>query len=552
MFRQVSRVALVVLAVGSLAVTNADEPKEPGGKKQITNSLGMTLIYCPSGSFTMGSPADENDRFPNEAQVSVTISKGFYLGKTSVTQAQFKAVMGATPWSGKDYVKEGDDYPATWVYWNDAAEFCRKLTARESQACRLPQGYVYALPTEAQREYACRAGTITAYSFGNDPSALGDHAWWGGMIGNGNCQTEHYAHRVGQKKPNPWGFCDLHGNVYEWCRGYYAATLPGGTDPLVASGSDRVSRGGSWGNRARNCRSADRSYGGAGGRGSDLGFRVALIPADKVLTTAEPTPVQTKQITNSIGIKLTLIPSGEFMMGSSESAEATAAFFNKTYGVDLLNADSFKRRASCSIVCESRSRSTWARTTSRGASSGSSSRTRGTRPTRRRERNRGPMAGTPTRRRSVSTRSIRGGTPGFEQTDEHPVVNVSWNDAVAFCEWLSEKESKTYRLPDRGRVGIRLPCRNDDAVLQRRRSRNAGQGWQRGRCDAQGEIPGSEIHDQSQRRLRVHGSRGKVQAQCLRALRYARKCLAVVRGLVRRGILRHIPRRQPNRPNFRQ
>ena len=114
----------------------------------ITNSLGMTLLYCPPGTFTMGSPADEKGRSEDENEVSVTISKGFYLGKTAVTQAEFKSVMGSTPWSREDYIKEGDDYPATYVSWNDAAEFCRKLTARESQAGALPQGYVYALPTE--------------------------------------------------------------------------------------------------------------------------------------------------------------------------------------------------------------------------------------------------------------------------------------------------------------------------------------------------------------------------------------------------------------------
>ena len=293
MFRQVSTVSLVVLAVfGSLAVATAEEPKEAGGKKQITNSLGSVLLYCPSGSFTMGSPADEKGRFRNEAQVkgrfrneaqvSVTISKGFYLGKYSVTQAEYKAVMGTTPWAGKDYVKEGDDYPATYVDWNDAAEFCQKLTARESQAGRLPRGYVYALPTEAQREYACRAGTTTAYSFGNDPSVLGDYAWWGGLVDDGNCKTERYAHRVGQKKPNPWGFCDLHGNVWEWCRDYYAGKLPGGTDPLVASGPHRMSRGGSWNGPAGDCRSAHRNVlNGPGARYGSLGFRASLVPADK-------------------------------------------------------------------------------------------------------------------------------------------------------------------------------------------------------------------------------------------------------------------------------
>ena len=159
-------------------------------------------------------------------QVSVTISKGFYLGNNSVTQGEFKSVIGTSPWAGKVYVNEGDDYPATYVDWNEAAEFCRKLTARESQGSRLPQGYVYALPTEAQREYACRAGTTTAYSFGDEPSDLGEYAWWGGLDGDGNCTTEKYAHDVGQKKPNPWGFYDMHGNVYEWCRDWYALELP--------------------------------------------------------------------------------------------------------------------------------------------------------------------------------------------------------------------------------------------------------------------------------------------------------------------------------------
>jgi formylglycine-generating enzyme required for sulfatase activity len=186
-----------------------------------------------------------------------------------------------TPWAGKDYVKEGADYPATYVDWKDAAEFCRKLTARESTAGLLPQDYVYALPTEAQREYACRAGTTTAYSFGNDPVALGDYAWWGGLVGDGNCRTERFPHRVGQKKRNPWGFCDLHGNVWEWCRDYYAEKLPGGTDPLVVIGANRVTRGGSWYGPADSCRSANRYFGEPGDRGKSLGFRVTLVPAGK-------------------------------------------------------------------------------------------------------------------------------------------------------------------------------------------------------------------------------------------------------------------------------
>ena len=150
-------------SVPAAAVTTAAPRAVPG--KPWKNSLGSILIYCPSGSFTMGSPAGEkgdwngiwdalqkNGHSKYEDQVHVTISMGFYLGKFSVTQAEFKAVTGATPWAGM--ADQGDDYPATYVQWNDATEFCRKLNTRERQAGRLPQGFHYALPSEAQREYA--------------------------------------------------------------------------------------------------------------------------------------------------------------------------------------------------------------------------------------------------------------------------------------------------------------------------------------------------------------------------------------------------------------
>jgi formylglycine-generating enzyme required for sulfatase activity/serine/threonine protein kinase len=254
--------------------------------REFTNSLGMTLLFCPSGSFTMGSPQGENGREGNEEQVPVTISKGFYLGKYSVTQAEFKSVMGVSPWTAKSDVREAGDYPATYVDWNEATDFCGKLTASESQAGKLPQGYVYALPTGAQREYACRAGTTSAYSFGGDASYLGEYAWWGGQSGDGNCKTEKYAHRVGQKKPNPWGFYDLHGNVWEWCRDYYQEKLPGGTDPLAERGSLRVYRGGCWRHTDSYCRSATRLCGTPGDRNNFVGFRVALVQAE----TTRPKP----------------------------------------------------------------------------------------------------------------------------------------------------------------------------------------------------------------------------------------------------------------------
>ena len=258
-----------------------------------------------------------------------------------------------------------------------------------------------------------------------------------------------------------------------------------------------------------------------------------------------------KQITNSIGMKLTLIPAGEFKMGSGESAEDTAAFFNKTYGEDFLKADFFKDEHPQHRVRITKPFYLGTYHVTRGQfrqfvedTGYKTDAEKGEKP--------GACGWDPDKKEFGFNEKYSWRNAGFEQTDEHPVVNVSWNDAVAFCKWLSQQGRQDLPTAHGGRVGIRLPCRDDNAVLQRRRSRDAGQGRQRGRRGGQGEVPGLEIHDQSQRRLRVHGSGGKVQAQCLRALRHARKCLAVVRGLVRRGILRQVPRRRPNRPRLRR
>jgi len=185
------------------------------------------------GKFTMGSPPDEPDRAPDEDQVEVTLTQEFWLGKYEVTQREWREVMGTEPWKGQKYVKEGDQIAATYVNWNDAVAFCGKLTTSERESGRLPDGWEYTLPTEAQWEYACRADTPTAYSFGDSESALSDYAWWGDFATDGNARAEKYAHAVGRKRPNAW---NLHGNVREWCRDWYGiAKLPGGTDPLETS-----------------------------------------------------------------------------------------------------------------------------------------------------------------------------------------------------------------------------------------------------------------------------------------------------------------------------
>ena len=232
------------------------------------NSVGMVLVPIPAGEFVMGSPEEETGRFSNEIQHGVRISRAFYMSATEVTQRQWKTLMGTEPWQGDLlFVKEGSDYPAMFVSWSDAVEFCEKLSQRE--------GLEYRLPTEAEWEYACRAGTSTAYSFGDDAADLGDYAWIGE---NTYSAGEAYAHRAGEKRPNAWGIYDMHGNVQEWCHdwhGDYPLQLV--TDPTGSAASGvRVIRGGRWVSKAMTCRSADRIGVTPDTRDVFVGFRVVL------------------------------------------------------------------------------------------------------------------------------------------------------------------------------------------------------------------------------------------------------------------------------------
>ena len=246
-----------------------------GCTKSGTNSIGIVLIKIPAGKFTMGESGDA---------VAVTLTKPFWLGKTEVTKGQWRQVMGGTePWV--DYWCDKDS-PVTDVSWMEAKTFCQKLTVLKRKAGKLPAGESYRLPTEAEWEYACRAGTTTAFSFG-DESKLNSHAWWGGLdfeaalkgefkAGPGNAAREQYAHKVGLKKPNPWGLYDMHGNVLEWCSDWYGEKLSGGTDPVgPEGGSYRVIRGGCWGLPPDRCRPAARRNGVPSSGLYDLGFRVA-------------------------------------------------------------------------------------------------------------------------------------------------------------------------------------------------------------------------------------------------------------------------------------
>ncbi len=233
----------------------------------IVNSIGMLLVPIPAGEFQMGSPDSDSVAYDNEKpQHLVKITKPFYLSVHEVTQQQYEKVMGVRPWQGKDYVQEGPDYAATHVSWNDAVEFCRKLSEQD--------GVEYRLPTEAQWEYACRAGTTTVYSFGDHASKLGQYAWYRKSAWD---IGQKYAHRVGQKLPNPWGLYDMYGNVFEWCQDWEA---PYGSEKVVsdpmgpAQGEGLVLRGGSF-YLAPFVRSAYRYYPYPVDRSYTFGFRVA-------------------------------------------------------------------------------------------------------------------------------------------------------------------------------------------------------------------------------------------------------------------------------------
>ena len=253
------------------------EGKVAGEGKELVQ--GIKFHWCPAGNFTMGSPTSEAGRSEDEDQVTVTLSQGFWLGETELTQGQWQDLMGTTPWKGQQFVKEGRSYAASYVSYEDAVAYCEKLTTVERSSGRLPQGWKYTLPTEAQWEYACRSGTKTKYSFGADETALGDYGWFNK---NGLDAGEKYAHEVGKKKSTLWGLTDMHGNVREWCSDWYDKKLMGGRDPVGAlSGSYRAYRGGSWNFDATLCRSACRWYYSPDFWNFDLGFRLALVPSSQ-------------------------------------------------------------------------------------------------------------------------------------------------------------------------------------------------------------------------------------------------------------------------------
>jgi formylglycine-generating enzyme required for sulfatase activity len=245
------------------------------------------MAWIAAGTFTMGSPDTEPARDSDEGpQTQVTLTKGFFLGRYEVTQGEYLAVMGNNPSSFK-----GDlNRPVESVSWDDAVAYCAALATRERNAGRLPAGCEYRLPTEAQWEYACRAGRTTTFHYGD--ALRSGMANFYGYYEYPPCGGEdNYCYNssgvylgqtttVGGYAPNAWGLYDMHGNVWEWCLDWYGGSLPGGslTDPQGAgTGSARVRRGGGWNSFAYHCRSALRFRAAPDYRSRNLGLRVALV-----------------------------------------------------------------------------------------------------------------------------------------------------------------------------------------------------------------------------------------------------------------------------------
>jgi len=245
-----------------------------------TREVGsLKLCWCPPGRFKMGSPPDEPERRPDENQVEVTLTRGFWMAKYEATQGQWKRAVGKLPEPPTAGLPEGDDLPVGNVNFAEAELFCRKLTELGWQSGELPRNWEFRLPTEAQWEYACRAGTTTATAFGDKLSSTQANFSGKPYNGAGPGPSLNRATKVGSYPPNAWGLHDMHGNIFEWCRDWYHAKLPGGVDPdlYLGKASSRVRRGGCWTDEGWPCRSAFRLRFEPERRYDHIGFRPVVV-----------------------------------------------------------------------------------------------------------------------------------------------------------------------------------------------------------------------------------------------------------------------------------
>ncbi len=281
-------IAFAAGLVSVLVAATADlEGARPGQQRTFA---GTPMCWCPPGRFVMGSPPSEPERRPFEFQVDVTLTQGFWTAKYEVTQGDWKRVVGKLPGKPTDELPEDDKLPLGNVNFAEAEQYCAKLTAMARESGEIPAGWEFRLPTEAQWEYACRAGTTTATSFGDSigskqANVKGDQPYNGAKPG----PTLRRAAKVGSYPANPWGIHDMHGNSCEWCRDWAHWRHPGGVDPDLrdakatatrneAGSYSRSRRGSCWADPAWASRSAFRQRFEPERRYDHIGFRVVLVP----------------------------------------------------------------------------------------------------------------------------------------------------------------------------------------------------------------------------------------------------------------------------------
>ena len=258
----------LVVALASHLPLYAQDKKDP--PKNFTNSIGMKFVWIPPGNFVMGSPKEEKERQANETQHTVTLTKGFYMGVYTVTQREWQAVMGKNP----SNFKGEKNLPVETVSWDDCQEFVKKLREKDKDK------KAYRLPTEAEWEFCCRAGTKTPFHFGETIST--EQANYNGNYIYGDGKKGKYREKttpVGSFPANAWGLQDMHGNVFQWCQDWYGdypqkdVVDPQGPD----AGKFRVLRGGSWGGDPEYCRSAFRHWHVPFPRSNSIGFRLCFF-----------------------------------------------------------------------------------------------------------------------------------------------------------------------------------------------------------------------------------------------------------------------------------
>ena len=355
----------------------------------LSDTVNLDMIWIKPGTFIMGSPEDELGRLANETQHQVTLTQGYWLGKFEVTQSQYEAVTGVNPSKFK-----GADLPVEMVNWNEAKEFCTKLTAIEKAAGRLPEGYEYNLPTEAQWEYACRAGTTTALNSGKNLSdkeqcpEMDEVGWY---VGNSKYNGNKTTHPVGQKLPNAWGLYDMHGNVWEWCLDWYADyPTTAVTDPMGPdTGIYRVNRGASMAREAYKCRSARRN-GPLDGRYVDAGFRVALTPIRVSKDVTIP-------LSEDVNLDMIWIKPGTFIMGSPEDEIGRGLYYSETQHQVTLTQGYWMGKFEVT---------------------------------------------------QAQYEAVMGTNPSGSKGADLPVVRVNWSDSMEFCAKLTAIEREAGRLPE--------------------------------------------------------------------------------------------------------